>query len=153
MRGGAVVWGTLLGPVRFEHIERCAREAVGLWVEGRAKRVRVEEEGREKERLVRVLGERDGSIEVLRGLAAEKEGVVRRVREGGGDAEGGVLADESGKNTQGIGLKPTADYSALPLDRLRTLEKGRDATLAFLLKRIDKAEAELKDLEGDGDKG
>jgi hypothetical protein len=35
------------------------------------------------------------------------------------------------------------DYSVMTLDRLRALEKARDATLSFLLKRIDKAELEL----------
>ena len=43
--------------------------------------------------------------------------------------------------------KPAAiDYSAMPLDRLRALDKARDATLSFLLTRIDKAEADLKAL-------
>jgi hypothetical protein len=31
----------------------------------------------------------------------------------------------------------------MTVERLRALDKARDATLAFLLKRIDKAESEL----------
>lgn len=34
------------------------------------------------------------------------------------------------------------DYSQMPLPRLRQLEKARDATIAFILKHIEKAEAE-----------
>ncbi|KAB2576062.1 Protein IMPACT, partial [Lasiodiplodia theobromae] len=80
---GAVVvarWygGVMLGPARFAHIENVAREAVREWrraVVAEGVERRVVEEGRKKEGLVRVLGERDGSIEVLRGLLAEKRGV------------------------------------------------------------------------------
>jgi hypothetical protein len=36
------------------------------------------------------------------------------------------------------------DYSAMPLQRLRLLDKARDATLAFILKQIDKAEEDAK---------
>ncbi|KAK0609041.1 Protein IMPACT, partial [Lasiodiplodia hormozganensis] len=80
---GAVVvarWygGVMLGPARFAHIENVAREAVREWrraVVAEGVERRVVEEGRKKEGLVRVLGERDGSIEVLRGLLAEKKRV------------------------------------------------------------------------------
>jgi hypothetical protein len=36
------------------------------------------------------------------------------------------------------------DYSAMPLQRLRQLEKARDATIGFILKQLDKAEEEEK---------
>lgn len=36
------------------------------------------------------------------------------------------------------------DYTAMPLARLRQLEKARDATIAFILKQIDRAEADEK---------
>ncbi|KAK5051408.1 hypothetical protein LTR84_003060 [Exophiala bonariae] len=43
------------------------------------------------------------------------------------------------------------DYAQMPLSRLRQLEKARDATIAFILKQIDKAEAEAKaKREGEG---
>lgn len=47
------------------------------------------------------------------------------------------------------------DYTALPLARLRQLEKARDATIAFILKQIDKAEADEKKAKanGEGDGG
>jgi hypothetical protein len=42
-----------------------------------------------------------------------------------------------------VPAKPQAmDYSQMPLQRLRQLEKARDATIAFILKQIDKAEEE-----------
>lgn len=106
-------------------------------------------------RLVRVLGERDGSIEVLRKLAVEKEGRVRDMREGGSsqaekDGEGASSAEVK---QDGGNAKPAVDYASLTLERLRVMEKARDATLGFLLKRIDKAEAELKDLETSQENG
>lgn len=148
--------GTLLGPVRFEHIENCAREAMGKWQESvrdeRAKQVKVEQDERDRGRLVRVLGERDASIEVLRKLAVEKEGKVKRLKEAASD-----VLEDGDVGSQGVDkistpTKPAVDYATLPVDRLRVLEKGRDATLGFLLKRMDKAEAELKELEST-DKG
>lgn len=144
--------GSMLGQVRFAHIENVAREAVGKWrevSEGEIKRRRkVVEEREERERLVEVLGERDGSVRVLRGLAREKEeGVKKAVAVlAGGEKALGELA-EKGKEDAGegqeMGTVAAPDYGAMPLAKLRGLEKARDATLAFLLKRIDKAEAQL----------
>ena len=37
------------------------------------------------------------------------------------------------------------DYEAMPLARLKQLDKARDATIAFILKQIDAAEAVQKD--------
>lgn len=49
--------------------------------------------------------------------------------------------------------KPQAmDYSQMPMSRLRQLEKARDATIAFILKQIDKAEAEEKEKEKEQEK-
>ena len=62
--------GIMLGQVRFEHIENCAREAIEAWrgavEEEKTKKARKEQDDAEKVRLVRVLGERDGSVEVLK---------------------------------------------------------------------------------------
>ena len=149
--------GTLLGPVRFEHVENCAREAVKRWQESvreeRAKKVKVEQDEKDRVRLVKALGERDGSIEVLRKLAVEKEEALKRLQEGTGDiVDDGVVSSQGAKSVSSP-RKPAMDYSSLAVDRLLTLEKGRDATLGFLLKRIDKAEAELKDLKGNHENG
>lgn len=38
----------------------------------------------------------------------------------------------------------TIDYTQMPLPRLRQLEKARDATIAFILKHIEKAEADAE---------
>ena len=44
--------------------------------------------------------------------------------------------------------KPQAmDYGQMPMSKLRQFEKARDATIAFILKQIDKAEAEEKEVE------
>lgn len=151
--------GTLLGPVRFEHIENSAREAVQRWQESvreeKAKKVKIEQDEKDRVRLVRVLGERDGSIEVLRKLAVEKEGEVKRIREGESvaTAANGGAASSQAASSSGGSVKPMIDYAALPVDRLRAFEKARDATLGFLLKRIDKAEVELKELVEDDDNG
>lgn len=135
--------GVMLGPVRFEHIEKVAREAVE---EGRKaaeeeerRRRKVVEEQAEREKLLRELERRDGSIEVLRGLALEKEREIRLLK--GEEIE----VNEDGKTTA-TGTGTAVQYGTMSLERLRALDKARDATLSFLLKRIDKAEAELKAL-------
>lgn len=147
--------GTLLGPARFEHIENVAREAVRKWQESvqeeRAKKVKVEQDEKDRVRLLRVLGERDASIDVLRKLALEKEEKVKQIKNG----EAGDCTGPSSQGANGVSgeTKAAVDYTKLHVERLRTMEKARDATLGFLLKRIDKAEADLKALEGANEKG
>ncbi|KAF2757775.1 ribosomal protein S5 domain 2-like protein [Pseudovirgaria hyperparasitica] len=120
--------GVMLGPVRFEHIENVAKEAVNAW-KGAAKeeegKVEVEKKKRleeiEKTRLVRDLPKRDTSIGVLRGLLAEKKG------------EGPLTTPAK-----------LLEYGNFEIGVLRRLEKARDTTIAWLLKSIDEAEAEAK---------
>ena len=140
---GAVVvarWygGVLLGPVRFSHIEHCAREAIlesrrthsQDEVEDRTKpkHRKVEDGEQDKGALMRTLQERDQSIIVLRGLLKEKM----------------AASVEPGESvTDGQRQTPTkkVNYSAMPLPALKQLDKARDATIAWILKEIDKAEA------------
>lgn len=150
--------GTMLGQVRFAHIENCASEAVRQWVssvgEQQAKKRKVEEEAKEKEKLVKALGARDQSIGVLRALAMEKEKQAKDALETKDNGDEGVgeqpiIVDatrdtvppppKKDPSTQPAGI----DYEAMSVERLRALDKARDATLSFLLKRIDKAELEL----------
>lgn len=149
--------GTMLGPVRFTHMEESARAAVRAWqdhVAGeRTKKRKLEEEAQEKEKLVKVLAARDQSIVVLRALATEKEQKAKdrnaadgnQRKESDGDVEASVIVDATATppKKETAPPAPTVDYEPMPVERLRSLEKARDATLAFLLKRIDKAEAEL----------
>lgn len=142
----------MLGPVRFAHMETVVREAVGQWKEaeeqGKAKRRRVEE----KDDLVRVLEERDRSVVVLRAMAAEKERAVK-CRSVIGKAEEKVDEEKEGRDEKVPASSSSSlpavvvDYSSMPLEKLRTLERARDATLSFLLKRIDTAEADLRAAE------
>ena len=134
---GAVVvarWygGILLGPVRFQHFENCAREAISRWKQNvgeTAKRRKVEEEENlEKEKLIKVLKRRDSSIDVLRGLLAEKTSTKKTA---------GETTSQSSK-AQDVAKK--VDYSSMDLPTLIRLEKARDVTLAWILKQIDKAE-------------
>ncbi|KAL9091438.1 MAG: hypothetical protein Q9165_004824 [Trypethelium subeluteriae] len=131
---GAVVvarWygGVLLGPTRFTHIEICAKEAIHRWKEAVAekteKKRRLEADEHERHKLLNVLRERDQSISTLRGLLAEKEGAASKGM--------GSPADIS---------TPTKsfDYDSMPLQRLKTLERARDASIGFLLKKIDQVE-------------
>lgn len=147
---GAVVvarWygGIFLGPVRFAHIENCAREAIGKWKMGivapakeasppAAQKRKVEDDGkRRRSTIVRVLEERDQSISALRGL-------LRQKREG---ASGAAKAEDT-FGTRETTMTPTKaiDYAAIPLQGLERLEKARDATLSWILKEIDKVEEE-----------
>ncbi|KEF57207.1 uncharacterized protein A1O9_07397 [Exophiala aquamarina CBS 119918] len=83
----------------------------------------------------------------------------------GGDGDGDGDGDAAAKSTPAAtpvpapavssssptgarATKPQAmDYSHMPMPRLRQLEKARDATIAFILKQIDKAEAEEREME------
>lgn len=116
--------GVMLGPVRFTHIEDCAKEAIGKWreqVEGEQKRRRLEiEDAAKKESLVKALGQRDQSIVALRGLLAEKQ-----------DREVPKPA-------------ATPDYAELKLAVLEKLEKARDKSIEYLLKELDKVDEKAK---------
>ncbi|KAF2093817.1 ribosomal protein S5 domain 2-like protein [Rhizodiscina lignyota] len=142
---GAVVvarWygGILLGPVRFNHIENCAREAIKKYLdENRSsarndgpivKRAKVVEDVRTKEVLVQTLNERDESIQVLRGLLKEKQNAAQKLEPSGQE-----------QSTQSSPAKPS--YEKMASEQLLKLEKARDATIGFLLKQIDTAEGEL----------
>lgn len=153
--------GVMLGPVRFTHIEDCAKGAVRKWqshqVELKAKRQKAVDDEAEHARLSKALVERDESIAVLRGLASEKEAQVKNAIVKGslaldpsGDSE--VVSDRSDERPPIVTpSKLSVDYASLPVERLRLLEKARDATLAFLLKRIDKADADIAALKPDND--
>jgi putative IMPACT (imprinted ancient) family translation regulator len=145
---GAVVvarWygGVLLGPVRFNHIEHCAREAIlesrravhqSDFEEQTTQKKRKVDEERDRIAMTRTLEERDQSITVLRGLLREKMAA---------SAESTDVASDAQRQT------PTKkiDYSAMPLQVLKQLEKARDATIAWILKEIDKAEERQKATE------
>lgn len=123
----------MLGPVRFTHMETCARNAIRAWREEEAaKKRRVEEEEKEEEmlrRLPEVLEDRDRSVEVLRGLLSGK---VRRRQE----REGGLVEAKAATTTP----VKKVDYKGMPKERLKMLEAARDRTIAFLLKQIDAEE-------------
>lgn len=142
---GAVVvarWygGILLGPVRFAHFENCAREAISKWKHEageEAKRRKIEEdETIERERLAKVLEQRDSSIAVLRDLLAEKTSTVR-------------YGEVSSQPSWGQDSPKKNDYSVMDLSTLKRLEKARDGTLAWILKQIDRAEEAQKGKEAD----
>lgn len=161
--------GVMLGPVRFAHMEECAKGAVKAWqgavAEEKSKKVRLEMEETERVKLVKVLEERDQSIVVLRQLAAEKEAQLKAEMLKLNDVSAETILKEAAQPSA-VSIEspaepvssPTAQatvpdsvpkpqaphYAAIPLDRLRALERARDATLSFLLKRIDKAEEEQK---------
>ena len=128
---GAVVvarWygGVLLGPVRFDHIKNCARDAIAQWTQDRertAKKAKTLEDEAEKETLIKTLPERDTSIAVLRDLLAEK-------------SQQPPSSSPSGKGT----MAKIPNYATMPLATLRKLEQVRDATIGWILKQIEKVE-------------
>lgn len=150
---GAVVvarWygGVMLGPVRFAHIEQVARQAIRRAAEGRgggagglggpapvvtaAAAVASQPNSEaEERRLRRVLEERDRSIRVLRSLLGEK---LKQT-----DAP-------AASSSQDVYKAP--EYGALTLPVLKRLEKARDNTIAWVLKEIDRVEAEGKKANG-----
>ncbi|KAK5073304.1 hypothetical protein LTR24_010368 [Lithohypha guttulata] len=159
---GAVVvarWygGVLLGPARFEHIINVAREAIGKWKQSKgigaaAKKVKVEatveltpeQEAEQKERLLKQLRDRDGSIKVLRELLAEKQSTLSQPVH---DAAA-VRQPQGSQDKQMTG----PNYAVMPLKILRQLEKARDTTITWILKQIDTVESSNagKDAEATG---
>ena len=132
--------GTMLGPVRFTHIETCAKEAIRKWKTATMEADREEAQKRQKMQddvkrghFEESLRERDQSIFVLRGLLAEKSrGLVN---------SGTVV--ETAPPTP----KKPVDYSSIPIEALRRLDKARDATIAFILKEINEVEEHQKALK------
>lgn len=148
----------MLGQARFAHIENAATEAVRQWLdhvgEQQAKKRKIEDDKAEKEKLAKALATRDQSIIVLRTLATEKEKLAKEAVEKKTDDTGdlnekSIIVDATRNKTpspprSNPGVQPAGpDYEAMSVERLRALDKARDATLAFLLKRIDKAESAL----------
>lgn len=162
---GAVVvarWygGVLLGPVRFTHIEHVAREAIGKWKanakigtsfsggrdgdgakrqkteavpDGQASGADIRDEA-DRARLAKQLSDRDNSIVVLRGLLAEKT-------QKGPAADPSPTQSQNHTSSQGSSSPAkTLEYTEMPLARLRQLERARDATIAFILRELDKVE-------------
>ena len=128
--------GIMLGPVRFDHMRNCAQEAItncAQAAEVTNKRKKAQDEAEKKAKLVRALPERDQSIVVLRGLLAEKT--------------------KSSSPQDAVTKRSPAkapDYSSLPLDALKRLEKARDATISWILQGIEKAEKEQANDKADG---
>lgn len=113
----------MLGPVRFAHIENCARGAIDAYRRREAEIVRQEQERiREKELRVE-LSDRDASISALRGLVEQKSKSASH--------EG--LASETPKTQSSQKI----DYEAFQLDKLNALSAARDRTIEFLLKKLD----------------
>lgn len=131
--------GIMLGPVRFTHIEECAREAVRLHseqVEGEAlKKRKVEDEVRERTTLILELKERDESIKVLRSLLEQK-----------------TKPTQTQTTVATVPVAVKTDYAAMPIERLRQMDKARDGTIAFLLKKIDEVEKQANSGVPNGEK-
>jgi hypothetical protein len=129
--------GHNIGPIRFTHIENCAKQAIRKWKEvdeavkreHASKKQRLEEEATRKE-LEENLQERDLNIFVLRGLLADKKAKLEKT--------------ESTPLTPSKGLP---DYGKMSMEALKRVDKARDATIAFILKQIDKIEEQLKAAE------
>lgn len=126
--------GQNIGPIRFTHIEDTAKQALWSWKtaaaeaekEQAAKKQKVLEESTRKE-LEENLRERDLNIFVLRKLLADKNAKLN-------DSEPAPSTPQ----------KPLPDYSKMSTAALQRVDKARDATIAFILKEIDKLDEQLK---------
>lgn len=160
--------GVLLGPVRFKWIEDCAREAILMWkkialgggdsgsngVGEGAKKVKadgpdtVQDDKGEMSRLKKLLEERDASVKILRTLLAEKNDELKKLESKEPDEDVGDLETrESQANMVKSPVAATLDYTSMPLQRLKQLEKARDATLQWILKQIDSVEDKIKSFD------
>jgi hypothetical protein len=141
--------GELLGPARFKHIEDVAKGAIDAWRNeqngGPSKRARVDDQNasgvsttknetmtpdelaRRKQAVITTLQRRDESIIALRTLLEQKKNTDSRVLP---------------SSQTVVSPSRVPDYTSMPFTRLQALEIARDNTISFLLKSIDKAEAE-----------
>ncbi|KAL8801761.1 MAG: hypothetical protein Q9182_004233 [Xanthomendoza sp. 2 TL-2023] len=136
---GAVIvarWygGILLGPVRFDHIQNCARDAIGKYISAtqqqQSKKAKsVADDDTKRNHLIRILPERDQSISVLRGLLVEKQS---------------HHTPSPKAEVQKSSPIKVPNYSDLPLSALENLERARDATIGWILGQIEKVEAQLE---------
>ncbi|KAH7401968.1 hypothetical protein DE146DRAFT_652073 [Phaeosphaeria sp. MPI-PUGE-AT-0046c] len=128
--------GQNIGPIRFTHIENCAKEAIWKWKvastqlaqEAASKKQKTQDEEKRKE-LVKTLQERDFNIFALRKLLAEKKSKL-----------------EDQDIPPPTPQKPQV-YDKMAMNALLRVDKARDATIAFVLKQIDKVEEELSLVE------
>jgi hypothetical protein len=128
--------GQNIGPIRFTHIENCAKEAIWKWKvaddeakkEQAIKKQKVDEEARKKE-VVKNLQERDYNIFALRKLLAEKKAKLH-------DEGPAPPTPQKGQA-----------YEKMGMAALMRVDRARDATIAFILKQIDKVDEELKLVE------
>lgn len=150
---GAIVvarWygGQNIGPIRFTHIEASARAAIRNATSSSSsssrappdqqqspKKQKVDAEAQEKRRqeLIAALKERDYNIVALRKLLSEKQAKLQ-----------GEEEEEAATTTT---PQKSVNYERMGLDALVRLDKARDATVAFILKQIDKVDDELKLVE------
>lgn len=133
--------GQNIGPIRFTHIETCARDAIAHGKrayehDATAKKQKRDDDAR-RAALVVNLQERDYNIFALRKLLAEKK---RRIEGGGKEQEAEAEAEAQTPRTMQA-------YESMGLDALRRVDKARDATIAFVLKQIDRADEELRLVE------
>ncbi|KAI8935813.1 hypothetical protein NX059_007330 [Plenodomus lindquistii] len=133
--------GQNIGPIRFTHMETCAKEAIlnyktattAFEESAHAKRQKVEDEASRRE-LIKNLQERDYNIFALRTLLAQKKAKL--------EGEGAAPLTPQ---------RAAQAYEKMGLEALRRVDKARDATIAFVLKQIDRVDEELKLLEdGEG---
>ncbi|KAJ4380331.1 hypothetical protein N0V86_004642 [Didymella sp. IMI 355093] len=126
----------------FACIENCAKEAIWKWKvatdeaekEEQSKKQRIDDEAKKKD-LVEELMHRDHSIAALRRLLAEKK------------------AKLSGEEVAPATPSKPTEYAKMRLDVLKRLDKARDATIAAILKQMDKVDEDLKLLDGLADDG
>ncbi|BFZ64006.1 hypothetical protein YB2330_005144 [Saitoella coloradoensis] len=115
--------GTMLGPVRFEHIENCAREAIRLSLAPKIpSTIPTEDNADQEEALRKVLLGKDRTIAFLRHTIAE-------------------LRSQSSPSSQPPSSQQDgARYAKIPLDRLERLLKARDAGIESLRRMIAEEE-------------
>ena len=92
------------------------------------------DQNRQREELITELEDRDNSITVLRNHLEVKKAMVTSSQ---------PLSSQP--NSSSAGLGKILDYASISLERLQALDKARDATIAYLLKELDKVDQEQKE--------
>lgn len=119
--------GIMLGPIRFQHITQCAREAIMDY--RRVKSIQAAEADRTR----RLLAARDKTIATLREI-------TRKKREDLANEEGakGLLPPDATQSTTAGSQEPPKDYSEYDLIVLRRLLVARDMTIKSLRTALGK---------------
>lgn len=159
--------GVLLGPVRFNHIEHVATDAIQKWqrrgadhgISTKRRRIDIESAGYAELALQGNSQPNPASTTRPEDVQRTRDALIADLQERDNSItvlrklleqkkmelpKDSVIPKAASRNPPLASPDKKPDYSTMALGRLKALEKARDASIGFLLKEIAKVEEEVK---------